>query len=151
MALVADPGGRAPGRLLAAIAAEHPGALAQSVGDRVYALLPGSVEDARRIANRLGRQAMVGISSRYSEPRDMRRALEEAELVLEVKSGGGEAPDEDIGGGTYRLLFRVLASHPEEVKSFFEDTIAPVVRYDEQYTTDLLAHARGRTWPRTAT
>ena len=58
--------------------------------------------------------------------------------MLEVKSGGGEEPGEDIGGGTYRLLFRVLASHPEEVKSFFEDTIAAVVRYDEQYATDLL-------------
>ena len=32
----------------------------------------------------------------------------------------------------------MLASHPEEVKSFFEDTIASVVRYDEQYATDLL-------------
>jgi hypothetical protein len=138
VALVADPAGRAPGRVLAAIAAEHPGALAQAVGDRVYALLPGSVEDARRTGTRIGRQAVVGISSRYSEPGELRRALEEAELVLEVKSGGGEEPGEDIGGGTYRLLFRVLASHPEEVRSFYEDTIADVVRYDEQYSTDLL-------------
>jgi sugar diacid utilization regulator len=138
VALVADPGGRAPGRLLASIAAEHSGALAQVVGDRVYALLPGSVEEARRTANRIGRQSVIGISSRYSDPAEMRRALEEAELVLEVKSGGGEDPSEDIGGGTYRLLFRVLASHPEEVKSFFEDTVAAVVRYDEQYATDLV-------------
>ncbi len=138
VALVADPAGRAPGRLLASIAAEHPGALAQVVEGRVYALLPGTVEDARRTATRIGRQAVIGISSRYSDAGEMRRALEEAELVLEVKSGGGEDPAEDIGGGTYRLLFRVLASHPEEVKSFFEDTIAAVVRYDEQYATDLL-------------
>ena len=44
----------------------------------------------------------------------------------------------DIGTGTYRLLFRVLASHPEEVRSFYEDTIAPIVRYDEQYSTQLV-------------
>ena len=138
VALVADPAGRAPGRLLAAIAAEHRGALAQGVGERVFALLPGSLEDGRRTATRIGRQAVIGISSRYSDPAEVRRALEEAELVLEVKSGGGEEPGEDIGGGTYRLLFRVLASHPEEVKSFYEDTIATVVRYDEQYATDLL-------------
>lgn len=138
VALVADPAGRAPGRLLASIAAEHPGALAQTVGERVFALLPGNADEARRTAGRIGRQAIVGISSRYSDPGELRRALEEAELVLEVKSGGGEEPAEDIGGGTYRLLFRVLASHPEEVKSFFEDTIATVVRYDEQYSTDLL-------------
>ena len=39
--LCADPGERAPGRLLAAISGERPGALAQTVGGRVYALLPG--------------------------------------------------------------------------------------------------------------
>src|SRR4029078_12346360 len=38
----------------------------------------------------------------------------------------------------YRLLFRVLASHPEEVRSFYEDTVAPIVRYDDQYRTDLV-------------
>jgi DNA-binding PucR family transcriptional regulator len=32
----------------------------------------------------------------------------------------------------------VLASHPEEVRSFYEDTVAAVVRYDEQYSTDLI-------------
>lgn len=138
VALCADPQGRAPGRLLAAISAERPDALAQTVGERVYALLPTTVEEARRVATRLGRQAVVGISSRYSDPADLRRAIEESELVLEV-TAGGQAPEHDIGGGTYRLLFRVLASHPEEVKSFYEDTIAPVVRYDEQYTTELLS------------
>ena len=45
---------------------------------------------------------------------------------------------EDLGTGTYRLLFRVLASHPEEVRWFYEDTVAPLVRYDEQYGTDLV-------------
>jgi sugar diacid utilization regulator len=137
VALVADPQGRAPGRLVAAISAERPDALAQIVGDRVYALLPGTVEDTRRVATRLGRQAAVGISSRYGSPTELRRALEEAELVLEV-SVDGQGPGEEIGDTTYRLLFRVLASHPEEVRSFFEDTVAPIVRYDEQYSSDLV-------------
>ena len=136
--LCADPGERAPGRLLAAISGEHPGALAQNVGGRVYALLPGGVEQARKVAARLGRQALVGVSSYYSDAADVRRALEEAELVLGVQAAGGGPPGEEIGGGTYRLLFRVLASHPEEVKSFYEDTIAPLVRYDDQYSTDLV-------------
>ncbi|MBA3301713.1 MAG: helix-turn-helix domain-containing protein, partial [Thermoleophilaceae bacterium] len=138
VALVADPGPRAPGRLLAAIAAESGNALAQRVGDRVYALLPVSLEDARRVATRLSRQATVGLSSRYTSPADMRRALEEAELVLEVTHAGGGPPSQEIGDGTYRLLFRVLASHPEEVRSFYEDTLAPLVAYDEQYTADLV-------------
>ena len=32
----------------------------------------------------------------------------------------------------------MLASHPQEVRSFYEDTVEPLVRYDEQYSTDLL-------------
>jgi PucR family transcriptional regulator, purine catabolism regulatory protein len=30
------------------------------------------------------------------------------------------------------------ASHPQKVRSFYEDTVAPLVRYDERYSTDLL-------------
>ena len=135
--LCADPGERSAGRLIAVISDERPDALVQAIGTRVYALLPGPLDDARRVANRLGRQAVVGVSSRYADPAELRRALEEAELVLDV-TADGHAPEGDIGGGTYRLLFRVLASHPEEVRSFYEDTVAGVVRYDEQYSTDLI-------------
>jgi hypothetical protein len=135
--LCADPGERSAGRLIAVISDERPDALVQAIGSRVYALLPGALDDARRVAARLGRQAVVGVSSRYTDPGELRRALEEAELVLDV-TADGHAPEGDIGGGTYRLLFRVLASHPEEVRSFYEDTVASVVRYDEQYSTDLI-------------
>jgi len=136
--LCANPGERAPGRLLAAISGERPGALAQTVDGRVYALLPGTLESARQVATRLGRQALVGLSSHYSEPGEVRRALEEAELVLGVTAAGGGPPGDEIGGGTYRLLFRVLASHPEEVRAFYEDTLAPLVHYDNQYSSDLV-------------
>lgn len=137
-ALCADPGERSPGRVVALLAAEAAGSLAQPVQGRVYALLPGDPADARRVAARVGRQATVGISSHYGDPADMRRALEEAELVLDVMARGGNLPGQEIGEGTYRLLFRVLASHPEEVRSFWEDTVAPLARYDEQYSSDLL-------------
>ena len=138
VALCADPGGRSPGRLVAGIAAERTGALAQTVGERVYALLPGTVEEARRVAARLGRQAVVGVSSHYGDPADVRRALEEASLILDVTAAGGDAPRDGIGEGTSRLLLRVLASHPEEVRSFYCDTVAAIVSYDDQYSTDLV-------------
>src|SRR5439155_1602341 len=38
---------------------------------------------------------------------------------------------------------RLIAAHPEEVRSFYEDTIAPLVRYDEQYSTDLVGTLAG--------
>ena len=95
-------------------------------------------EQARRAASLLGRHAEVGVSSHRHGAAEARRALDEAELVLRVQAAGGGPPGEEIGEGTYRLLFRVLASHPQEVRSFYEDTVEPLVRYDEQYSTDLL-------------
>ena len=63
--------------------------------------------------------------------------MREAELVLEALADGSSAARElegDGGSGVYRLLFRVLASRPEEVAS-----LARLVRHDEQYRGDLLA------------
>ncbi len=138
VALCAEPGHRGPGHLLGAIAAECRGSLAQAIHGRVYALLPGDFTDARRLASRLGRSAAVGVSSHHSRPSGVRLALEEAELTLEVTASGGGPSAEQVGDGVYRLLFRALVSHPEEVRSFYEETLAPLVRHDEQYATDLV-------------
>ena len=135
-----------PRHVVALIASEYPGALAQLVEGRVYALLPGAdqaatVTSARTLATRLQRHGVVALSSFYGDPAELGRAIQEAELVLEVLQRGdglGGPIQEDIGTGTYRLLFRVLASHPEEVRSFYEDTVAAIVRYDDQYRTDLV-------------
>jgi sugar diacid utilization regulator len=144
-----------PRHVVATIAEDVPGALAQHMegvsggaqGGRVYALLPALGADnaaeatlaaAARLATRLQRHGTVGLSSFYAEPGELGRAVQEAELVLDVLTVSGEPIAEDINQGTYRLLFRVLASHPEEVRSFYEDTVAPVVRYDDQYRTDLV-------------
>jgi sugar diacid utilization regulator len=153
-----------PRHVVATIAGEYPGALAQHMempgaAGRVYALLPaagrgeagdqrgetaaaGSPEAtlgaARRLATRLQRHGTVGLSSFYSDPAELGRAIQEAELVLDVLRRSDVPIAEDIGTGTYRLLFRVLASHPEEVRSFYDDTVAPIVRYDDQYATDLV-------------
>jgi len=136
-----------PRHVVATIAEEVPGALAQHMEGRVYALLPAAGGDgaaeatlalARRLGTRLQRHGTVGLSSYYAEPAEVHRALQEAELVLDVLMASDGPIAEDIGSGTYRLLFRVLASHPEEVRSFYEDTVAAIVRYDDQYRTDLV-------------
>jgi sugar diacid utilization regulator len=141
-----------PRHVVALIASEYAGALAQhiegGVSGRVYALLPALGDDqtatvsaARALAGRLQRHGVVALSSFYADPGELGRAIQEAELVLEVLQRGdglGGPIQEDIGTGTYRLLFRVLASHPEEVRSFYEDTVAGIVRYDDQYRTDLV-------------
>ncbi len=90
------------------------------------------------MAARLRPHGSVGLSSFLADPRALDRALEEAALVLDVVRSAAAGAG-DVGDGTYRLLFRVLASHPEEVRSFYDDTIAPLVRYDEQYGSELVA------------
>jgi sugar diacid utilization regulator len=145
VALCAELTSDRPRHVVATIAEDAPGALAQHLEGRVYALLPGGDAEpeavltrARGLAQRLRRHGLVGVSSYYADPGELGRALQEAELVLDVVRRSGAPIEQDIGTGTYRLLFRVLASHPEEVRSFYEDTVAPVVRYDDQYRTDLV-------------
>jgi sugar diacid utilization regulator len=153
VALCAELSTDRPRHVVATIGGEYPGALAQhmeTAPPRVYALLPAAgageapeatLSAARRLATRLQRHGTVGLSSFHSDPADLGRAIQEAELVLDVlrrSEGAGHLVSEEIGTGTYRLLFRVLASHPEEVRSFYEDTVAAIVKYDDQYATDLV-------------
>jgi sugar diacid utilization regulator len=142
-----------PAHAIATIRSDWPGALAGHdgipAGGRVYALLPaGRADDdarratiaaARRLAGRLQHYARVGLSSFYADPADLHGAIHEAELALDVLQISDEPIVQDIGSGTYRLLFRLLASHPEEIRAFYEDTVAPIVRYDAQHRTELLA------------
>ena len=137
-----------PRHVLATLPGEHAGALAQQLENgRVYALLPAvdggdaaaaTLDCAQRVAKRLRRHGVVGLSSFYGEPGELGRALGEAELVVDVLRRGDVPSGEDIGSGAYRLLFRVFASHPDEVRSFYEDTVAPLVRYDERYGSELV-------------
>jgi len=141
-------------RLVAAtIAAEYPGALAEPLDgigrdapSRVYAALPAAEEGtaastlalAKRLATRLRHHGIVGFSSFYADPAELGRAAQEAELVLDVLHHSDAPIDDEIASGTYKLLLRVLASHPEELRTFYEATIAPLVRYDDQYRTELV-------------
>jgi sugar diacid utilization regulator len=129
------------------IADREPQALAEQLGDRIYVLIPPKEGDdparaalagTREIAKAIAPYSVAAFSSFCSQPRFFHRAIQEAELVLDVllqeEGDASEAMDSD----TYRLLVRTLASHPDEVMRFYEDTVAPIVVYDEQYGTDLV-------------
>lgn len=138
-------------QVVATIAAAHPGALAHALEGRVHALLPALAGDgdpettaertlaaARDLALRLRPQAVAGVSSFCPGAGGLPRALREAELVLDVLRRTPGALSEDVGRGTYRLLFRMLASHPEELRAFRDDTVGPLVRYDERHRSELV-------------
>ena len=138
VALCAELATERPRHVAATIAGEHEGALAHWLQGRVYVLAPGP-DSAPAVAEDLRRHGLVGVSSFYGEPGELGRALAEAELVLDVLRRGEVPVGEDLSSGAYRLLFRVFASHPDEVRSFYDDTVAPLVRYDESYGSELVA------------
>jgi sugar diacid utilization regulator len=151
--LCVELNGDRPRLVAAMIANEHPGALTQQLDGvaaearpRVYAALPAGGEStpastlasAKRLAARLRQHGLVALSSFYSDPAELAGAAQEAELVLDVLHESDAPLDDEIASGTYKLLLRVLASHPEELRTFYEATIAPLVRYDDQYRTELV-------------
>ncbi len=139
-----EVGSGRPREALAVIASEFPQALAELVGGRLYALLPSRRGEPRAVAGlaeRLRPYGVTGTSSHYGDPREMGRAVAEAEMVLEALLDDSPATRGLAGAevsGVYRLLFRALAADPDEVRRFYEDTIAPLVGHDEQYRGDLL-------------
>jgi PucR family transcriptional regulator, purine catabolism regulatory protein len=151
IALVAEINSSSPSHATALVEAEYEGSLAELADGRLYAILPArggddapelTLQAAGRIANRLRRHGMAAVSSFYPDPGELHRAIKEAELVLDVITREpqiAEALDEGIAAsGVYRLLFRALISDPDEVRSFYRDTVEPLVRYDNQYRSDLL-------------
>ncbi|HEY7266126.1 MAG TPA: helix-turn-helix domain-containing protein [Solirubrobacterales bacterium] len=151
IALVAEIESASPSHASALVEGEYEGSLAELADGRLYAVLPAHGGDdapettlraASRIANRLRRHGVAAVSSFYPDPGELHRAIREAELVLDVitrEPAIAEALEEGIAAsGVYRLLFRALISDPEEVRSFYRDTVEPLVRYDTQYRSDLL-------------
>jgi sugar diacid utilization regulator len=151
IALVAEITSSSPSHATALVEGEFEGSLAEPSDGRLYAILPArggddaperTLEAAGRIAARLRRHGVAAVSSFYPDPGELHRAIREAELVLDVVSREpriADALEQGIAAsGVYRLLFRALISDAEEVRTFYRDTVEPLVRYDIQYRSDLL-------------
>jgi len=87
-----------------------------------------------------GLAVTLALSRHTPEPERLGAALDEAELALSIGERLGRVGDvvtfEETG--TYKLLFQIFADRPEELSAFYEQTIAPLVRYDDQYQTELV-------------
>jgi sugar diacid utilization regulator len=150
VAVVAEVRSSRPRHAAALICTEHEGAIAEPLGDRIYAILPALGGDdapertqasARALVSRLRPHGPAAFSSFCATPGELGRAVAEAELMLEVIAADERLADQleqGIGNGVYRLLFRALATDPDEVRRFYEDTVEPLVAHDRQYRTDLL-------------
>jgi sugar diacid utilization regulator len=129
-----------------------PGALAapstDDTGGEIVVLLPdGDGEVGRRAASAILRELesglpgfafAIGRSRRVVDPLELQRARNEALLAANVVEGEPERTElgyEDTG--TYQLLLPHM-NDPVELRRFYEETVRPLVAYDEQYETDLL-------------
>ncbi len=111
---------------------EGPEALAHTLARRLLAATGPTVP---------GLTLTLALSRQQDDPERLGSAIDEAQLALSIGEKLGRAGevvtfDET---GTYKLLFQVFADRPEELEAFYEQTMAPLVRYDEQYQTELVA------------
>jgi sugar diacid utilization regulator len=82
----------------------------------------------------------VGIGRFKGDPALLSDAYMEAEVALEIghRISGPSSISTFEQTGTYKLLFRVLQEEPEELESFYAETLSPVVSYDSRYGTELV-------------
>jgi sugar diacid utilization regulator len=128
-----------------------PGAIAAPTAEEaaeIAVLLPDADgETGRRAVSAILRELESGLpgfafaagrSRRVQDPLELRRARNEALLAANVVEGDPERVElgyEDTG--TYQLLLPYM-SDPAELRRFYDETVRPLVAYDEQYETDLL-------------
>ena len=138
VAVAAELGAERPRHVAASVAGDHPGVLAEASGRRVLALLPAgedgpraAVIAARRLAGRLQRYGPAGVSGFCARAGQLWRALEEAELLVELRCRRPPAGDAQLPPGG-----------PRELEAFLELTVGPLRRHDEQYRTELVRTLR---------
>jgi sugar diacid utilization regulator len=89
-------------------------------------------------ANLPGFAVTVARSRHTGEPADVHRAGAEALLAANVAEARGLTELSFEETGAYRLLLPAMAEDPRELQGFFDETVAPLVAYDDQYETELV-------------
>jgi sugar diacid utilization regulator len=102
---------------------------------------------AKRVATAMLREleaALPGFSvtvarSRHAgDPADLHRAGAEALLAANVAEARGLTELSFEQTGAYRLLLPAMSEDPSELEGFFNETVAPLAAYDDQYETELV-------------
>jgi hypothetical protein len=99
---------------------------AQGVSRELAASLPGF-------------HVTVAYSRWVGDPTDLYRAGQEALLAANVAEADGLELLAFEDTGAYRLLLPAMSEDPGELERFYEETVAPLSAYDDQYETELVA------------
>ena len=137
-------------RALRAISSGSLAALTATDGERaeILAIVPcpeeGQLARAAQaveaeLADALSGFSVTVSSSRWTQdPVDLYRAGKEALLAANVAEAEGSATLAFEDTGSYRLLLPAMSEDPAELERFYEETVAPLAAYDEQYETELV-------------
>ena len=91
------------------------------------------------LADALSGFSVTVASSRWTQdPVDLYRAGKEAVLAANVAEAEGKATLAFEDTGSYRLLLPAMSEDPGELERFYEETVAPLAAYDDQYETELV-------------
>ena len=80
----------------------------------------------------------MALSRPATDPVDVHRAGAEALLAANVAEAQGRTLLAFEETGAYRLLLPAMSENPDELRRFHDETVAPLVAYDEQYDTELV-------------
>ncbi len=110
-----------------------------AAGDDALAARAAEAIRGELIGGLAGHSVTIGRSRPCDDPGELHRAAAEALLAVNVAEGDDERPVIAFEQtGAYRLLLSAMVDNPQELRRFYEETVAPLVAYDEQYGTDLL-------------
>ncbi len=124
-----------------------------AVGVEVLLLVPGADEaTAARAGEGVLRELQAGLpgctfalgrSRVTNDHAELARAASEALLAANVAEGSADEKALAFEQtGAYRLLLSAMSENPTELRRFYEETVAPVAAYDEQYETELVRTLR---------
>jgi sugar diacid utilization regulator len=144
---IVERGARGVTRGAVAAAVELAGRPGNHDGE-VLVLVPGGDPDAGpRVAEAVRRELevnlvsysiAVSLSRHAGDATDIHRAGSEALLAANVAEAQGEPLLAFEATGAYRLLLPAMSEDPQELRRFHDETVAPLVAYDEQYETELV-------------
>ena len=93
---------------------------------------------AELIGGLSGFATAVASSRTVADPVDLHRAAAEAVLTANVAEARRVEKLTFEETGSYRLLLTAISEDPSELERFFNETVAPLIAYDEQYETELV-------------
>jgi sugar diacid utilization regulator len=104
-------------------------------------------ETARRVLETVASELAGGLTGFHTsvvcsrpvtDPVDLHRAAAEAMLTANVADARGASTLTFEETGSYRLLLTAISEDPSELQRFFDETVAPLIAYDDQYETELV-------------